>query len=73
MAIREHNEKALGEPRAFSWFGVELVAEEQNACRLLFAAAAIVGADRAIEELVLVEVDLEERRAREDLAGDQGF
>jgi hypothetical protein len=50
-----------------------LGAEQQYAGRLLFAARSLVGAYRTIEELVLIEINLKERRPHTDLSGDQRF
>ena len=50
-----------------------LGAVEEDTCRFFFGADSIVGADRAIVKLVVVEVDLKERGAIADLAGDEGF
>ena len=49
-----------------------LRSEEQHACRL-FVADGFVGADRAVEELIGVKVDLEEGWAVGDVSGDQGL
>src|SRR5580698_6134810 len=38
-----------------------LGAEQQYACRFLFVARSLVGTYRAIEQLILVEIDLKER------------
>ena len=51
--------------RAFSSLSI---AEQENTSRLLFARS-FVGADRAIEELIGVKVDLEECRTGQNLPG----
>src|SRR6185437_8114422 len=45
-------------------------AEQQNSCRL-FVAAAIVRANRAVEQLVVLEINLEERRPFGNLPGNE--
>lgn len=47
-------------------------AEQQNARRLL-VACALGRAYRAVEELVVFKIDLEERRPVGDMSGDKGF
>ena len=48
----------------------QLRAVEEDAGGAFFGAGGVVGAYRAVVELVVVEVDLKERGAVVDLAGD---
>jgi hypothetical protein len=51
-------------------FWTDSIAEQQHT-RRLFLTRVLVRAHRAIEELVLVEVDIEERRPVLNLPGDK--
>src|ERR1035437_589938 len=55
------------------WAGGNCLGAEQQHAGGFFFGYGIVGADRATEELVGIDVDLEEGGALGDLAGDHGF